>query len=198
MGVTFSRGRRLIRSKKRPISGCFFRMVSFMLENSALPGTNMGRTHCLVRVGFSQLYSRMPQKDISSSSFSRVSWSLPVSFRSSARVLGLRTPIFSATAACSSVSSRDRPQYSGSYLVSFCMPSFTGMRLVIILPSCKMISRGSSFSMKSGTNPARWSAMFYSPFFHSKTSCFSQAATASTPSPVLALMGKILAFGLRI
>ena len=61
MGVTASRGRRLMRSKNRPISGCSARIAAFMLVNSALPGTNMGSTYCLVWVGFSQLYSRMPR-----------------------------------------------------------------------------------------------------------------------------------------
>ena len=130
-------------------------MVSFMLENSALPGTNMGSTHCLVRVGFSQLYSIMPLKDISSKRPRSFSSSMPVSFTSSGKVLGLRTSIFTATSAISSVSSRERPQYSGSYLVSFWKPSFTGMRLVTILPNFKMISRGSSFSTHSGTKPAK-------------------------------------------
>ena len=31
-----------------------------MLRNSAEPGTSMGSTHCLARVGFSQLYSSSP------------------------------------------------------------------------------------------------------------------------------------------
>ena len=90
-----------------------------MLVNSALPGTNMGRTHCLVRVGFSQLYSRMPIKDISPRIFSSSSSLLPVSFTMSAMVLGFLTPIFRATSACSSVKRVARPQYSGSYLLSF-------------------------------------------------------------------------------
>ena len=42
IGVTFSNGRNVIRSKNMPNSGCFFMSSSFMLVYSALPGTNMG------------------------------------------------------------------------------------------------------------------------------------------------------------
>ena len=155
IGVIFSKGRRLIRSKNLPISGYFSKIVAFMLENSALPGTNIGSTYCFSCCGFSQLYSITPEKDISSKSFSRCSFLSPVSFTSSSSVFGLRTPILRATSAISSVKSRDNPQYSGSYFVNFLSPNLCKVRFVTIFPSFMMTSRSSSFSTKSGTKSAR-------------------------------------------
>ena len=47
-------------SKNLAITGCSSSWDWRMFMNSAEPGTSMGRTHCLVRVGFSQLYSSKP------------------------------------------------------------------------------------------------------------------------------------------
>ena len=80
---------------------------------------------------------------------------MPVSFTIWARVLGFRTPIFSATSTISSVSTPSSPQYSGSSTVVF-----RPMRLVIIAPSFSNFSRGGlsglgiwngSFSPSRGT-----------------------------------------------
>ncbi|CDF43637.1 unknown [Roseburia sp. CAG:182] len=65
IGVTFSSGSRDMRSKKRPSSGCSSSCFWFMLVNSALPGTNIGRTYCFSCFGFSQLYSKRPATLIS-------------------------------------------------------------------------------------------------------------------------------------
>ena len=86
---------------------------------------------------FSQLYSMMPSQDMSSSSFCSGWRSIFVSFISCSMVLGLRTPIFSATSTISSVITPSRPQYSGSSTVVF-----RPMRLVIMLPSFSRFSRG--------------------------------------------------------
>gem|GEM_PF-6412804 len=47
-------------SKNFATAGCSSIWLARMLRNSAEPGTSMGKTHCLVRVGFSQLYSSRP------------------------------------------------------------------------------------------------------------------------------------------
>ena len=119
MGVTRSRASKLMRSKNLPSSGCSSSCFAFMLVNSALPGTNRGRTYRFSWLGFlpsrfSQLYSMRPTMHISNSSFSRYSGSLPVSLAIWERVLGLRTSIFRATSAISSVTMPWRPQYSAS------------------------------------------------------------------------------------
>ena len=44
MGVIFSRGRKVIRSKKAATWGCSSIWLRRILKNSALPGTNWGRT----------------------------------------------------------------------------------------------------------------------------------------------------------
>lgn len=51
---------KVIRSKKAVTSGWSAICCLFMLKNSALPGTNMGRMYCFSRRGFSQLYSNRP------------------------------------------------------------------------------------------------------------------------------------------
>ena len=132
----------VIRSKKAATSGCSSIWLLRMFRNSALPGTNRGSTQRFSWLGFlpsrfSQLYSRRPSQDISSSSFSRGSRSILVSFIIWPMVLGLRTPIFSATSTISSVSTPSRPQYSGSSTVVF-----RPMRLVIMVPSFSRFSRG--------------------------------------------------------
>ena len=137
IGVIFSSGRRLMRSKNLPISGCSSRTVEFILVNSALPGTNIGSTYCFSCSGFSQLYSNNPLKDICSSCFSSSFSSMPVILTICLRVLGLRTPIFKAISACSSVHIGASPQYSGLSAVSFSKPNFIGTLSVIILPSLK-------------------------------------------------------------
>ena len=63
--VTCSSGRKAILSKNRPSSGFSSRSFSFMLLNSPIPGTNIGRTYLFFPSGFfpsrfSQLYSRSP------------------------------------------------------------------------------------------------------------------------------------------
>ncbi len=141
-GVTCSRGSLDICSKNNVTSGCASMMLLFMLKNSAEPGTYMGRRYCFSWAGFSQLYSRIPFTDISWSFGSNSFSGMPVSFAISGRVLGLRTPNFSAISASSSVSTPASPQYSGSSLVIFLMPSFWGILSVIIFPSFKMLSRG--------------------------------------------------------
>ena len=55
-----SSGRKVIRSKKAVTSGCSSIWCFCMLKNSALPGTNMGRTYCFSCRSFSQLYSKSP------------------------------------------------------------------------------------------------------------------------------------------
>ena len=135
IGVIFSNGRRLILSKKRPMSGCSSRTVEFILVNSALPGTNIGRTYCFSCCGFSQLYSKRPLKDICSSCFLSSFSSIPVICTICLSVLGLRTPIFNAILACSSVHIGASPQYSGLSAVNFSKPSLIGTLSVIILPS---------------------------------------------------------------
>ena len=57
MAVMCSSGRNVIRSKKVVTSGWSAICLLFMLKNSALPGTNIGRMYCFSRRGFSQLYS---------------------------------------------------------------------------------------------------------------------------------------------
>ena len=101
MGVIFSRGRKVIRSKKAATWGCSSIWLRRILKNSALPGTNWGRTYRFSWLGFfpsrfSQLYSIRPTQAMSSSSFCRGSRSSLVSFISCPMVLGLRTPIFRA------------------------------------------------------------------------------------------------------
>ena len=145
MGVIFSRGRKVIRSKKAATSGCSSICSMRMLKNSALPGTNWGRIQRFSCLGFfpsrfSQLYSSRPMRLMSASSFSSFSVSRPVSFWSWTKVLGFRTPIFRATSAISSVTSPARPQYSGSFPVT--PPSLAGTRSVIIRPSLTIFSRG--------------------------------------------------------
>ena len=149
-GVIFSSGRRDICSKKVPISGLESRMFAFMLKNSAHPGTYIGNTYCFSCFGFSQLYSRRPFLDISSSSASHFFSSRPESFTISASVFGFLTPSFTASSASSSVSTPASPQYSGSFLVIFFNPSFCGIRSVIFLPSFAIGSRNGSFG--SGVN----------------------------------------------
>ena len=142
IGVIFSRGSMVMRSKNAATSGCASIWLRRIFKNSALPGTNRGRMYRFSWFGFlpsrfSQLYSMRPSQAISSSSFCRGSRSIFASFISCSRVLGLRTPIFSATSAISSVTSASSPQYSGSSAVAF-----RPMRLVIMLPSFRIFSRG--------------------------------------------------------
>ena len=85
MGVIFSRGRKVMRSKKAATSGCSSIWARRMLKNSALPGTNMGSTYRFSWLGFlpsrfSQWYSMRPMRLISSSTFCSLSGSMPVSF----------------------------------------------------------------------------------------------------------------------
>ena len=141
-GVTCSRGSLDICSKNRLTSGCSATTCLFILKNSAQPGTNIGSTYCFSCRSFSQLYSKMPLTDISISLGSNSSFESPVSFTISSKVFGLRTPIFKAISASSSVSTPASPQYSGSSWVIFLMPSFWGILSVIIFPSFKMLSRG--------------------------------------------------------
>ena len=93
MGVIFSRGIKVIRSKKAVTSGWASILSRFMLKNSALPGTNRGRNHRFSWLGLgflgsksSQLYSSRPMRLISSSSFCSSAAPSPVSFRSSWKV----------------------------------------------------------------------------------------------------------------
>lgn len=60
IGVAFARAPLEACSKNFATAGCSSIWDWRMLRNSAEPGTSMGRTHCLVRVGFSQLYSSRP------------------------------------------------------------------------------------------------------------------------------------------
>ena len=159
IGVTFSSGRRLILSKKRPTSGCASNICWFIFPNSALPGTNIGSTYCFSCFGFSQLYSMTPLTAICCNNSSKCVLSIPVSFTISSNVLGLRTPIFKATSAISSVHIADKPQYSGSYFVIFFIPSFCGTRSVIILASFTIASLSTSFSINSGTKFPNGSAI---------------------------------------
>ena len=69
----------------------------------------MGSTYCLVRLGFSQLYSNRPMLLISCSSGSKYFLLLPVAFATWSRVMGLRTFIFSAISAISSVTTQAKP-----------------------------------------------------------------------------------------
>ena len=144
MGVIFSSGKKVIRSKNAATSGFWSIWLFRIFRNSALPGTNSGRIQRFSWFGFlpsrfSQLYSTMPSHAISVSSFSSGSRSILVSFISCSVVLGLRTPIFSATSTISSVITLARPQYSGSSAVAF-----SPMRLVIMLPNLRRFSRGCS------------------------------------------------------
>ena len=136
--VSPSSGIRLIRSKNLPISGCSSKTASFILANSALPGTNIGSTYCFSCFGFSQLYSITPLKAILLRSSSRYFSSIPVILTSSGSVFGLRTPIFNATSAISSVQIAASPQYSGSSAVSFSNPSFIAALSVTIFPSLRI------------------------------------------------------------
>ena len=159
IGVTFSSGRRLILSKKRPTSGCSSNIWRFIFPNSALPGTNIGSTYCFSCCGFSQLYSITPFTAICCKTSSKCFFSMPVSFTIWSNVFGLRTPIFSAISAISSVHIADNPQYSGSYFVIFFIPSFCGTRSVIILASFTIASLSTSFSINSGTKFPNGSAI---------------------------------------
>ena len=150
MAVMCSSGKNVIRSKKAVTSGWSAICCLFMLKNSALPGTNIGRMYCFSRRGFSQLYSSSPTTAICCKSGSRVSTGWPVALTSSGRVMGLRTFIFKATSAISSVTMDARPQYSGSSFVR--MPFLAGMRSVIIWPSLAIFSRyGSSLGISKGS-----------------------------------------------
>ena len=128
MGVIFSSGSIVIRSKNAATSGCSSIWLLRMFRNSALPGTNSGSTQRFSCLGFlpsrfSQLYSMMPVHAISVRSFSSGSRSILVSFISCSVVLGLRTPILSATSTISSVITPARPQYSGSSAVALRLES---------------------------------------------------------------------------
>ena len=84
IGVTFSSGRNVMRSKNAATSGCSSICDWRMLTNSALPGTNCGSVQRFSWFGFfpsrfSQLYSTRPMYAISVSSFSSSSSLLPVS-----------------------------------------------------------------------------------------------------------------------
>ena len=150
MAVMCSSGRNVIRSKKAVTSGWSAICCLFMLKNSALPGTNIGRMYCFSRRGFSQLYSSRPTTAICCKSGSNSPAGLPVALTSSGRVMGLRTFIFKATSAISSVTMDARPQYSGSSFVR--MPFLAGMRSVIIWPSLAIFSRyGSSLGISKGS-----------------------------------------------
>ena len=149
-GVIFSSGNRDICSKNIPISGLDARILEFILKNSAHPGTYIGNTYCFSWVAFSQLYSSIPLRDISSRSASHFISSIPESFTISGSVLGFLTPSLKANSASSSVSTPASPQYSGSFFVIFFKPSFWGIRSVIFLPSFAIGSRKGSF--KSGVN----------------------------------------------
>ena len=144
MGVIFSSGSIVMRSKNAATSGCSSIWLLRMFRNSALPGTNSGSTQRFSCLGFlpsrfSQLYSMMPVHAISVRSFSSGSRSILVSFINCSVVLGLRTPILSATSTISSVITPARPQYSGSSAVAL-----RPMRFVIMLPSLRTFSRGAS------------------------------------------------------
>ena len=143
IGVTFSSGRNVMRSKNAATSGCSSICDWRMLTNSALPGTNCGSVQRFSWFGFfpsrfSQLYSTRPMYAISVSSFSSSSSLLPVIAAICAVVFGLRTFILSATSAISSVTTPASPQYSGS------LPVTLPMRSVIIAPSLRIFSLGSS------------------------------------------------------
>ena len=113
-----------------------------MLENSPLPGTNMGTRYCFSWAGFSQLYSKTPAQAMRSSLGSSSFSGMPVRFAISGRVLGMRMPPnFRAISASSSEIIRASAQYSGSVRSIFFRPSFWGMRSVIILPSFAIGSR---------------------------------------------------------
>ena len=172
MGVIFSRGRKVIRSKKAATWGCSSIWLRRMLKNSALPGTNWGRTYRFSWLGFfpsrfSQLYSIRPTQAMSSSSFCKGSRSSLVSFISCPMVLGLRTPIFRATSAISSVTRSARPQYSGSLPLT--PLSLAGTRSVIMATSFAILGRGSSttgmvkgsFSCSRGNAVGRSPLMFF-------------------------------------
>lgn len=75
---------------------------------------------------------------------------MPVALTSSGRVMGLRTFIFKATSAISSVTMDARPQCSGASFVR--MPFLAGMRSVIIWPSLAIFSRyDSSLGISKGS-----------------------------------------------
>ena len=93
---------------------------------------------CFSCFGFSQLYSITPLKAILLRSSSRYFSSIPVILTSSGSVFGLRTPIFNATSAISSVQIAASPQYSGSSAVSFSNPSFIAALSVTIFPSLRI------------------------------------------------------------
>ena len=113
-----------------------------MLENSPLPGTNMGTRYCFSCCGFSQLYSSTPAQDMRSSFGSSSASGMPVICAICFSVFGLRMPPnLSAISASSSEIISASAQYSGSVRSIFLMPSFCGMRSVIILPSFAMGSR---------------------------------------------------------
>ena len=78
MAVMCSSGRNVIRSKKAVTSGWSAICCLFMLKNSALPGTNIGRMYCFSRWGFSQLYSSRPTTAICCKSGSSSPAGLPV------------------------------------------------------------------------------------------------------------------------
>ena len=147
IGVTFSSGSLDIFSKKSAISVCFSTCSLFITMNSALPGTYIGRMYCFSCCGFSQLYSMIPTTAISCSSFSNSASGFLVFFASFGRVIGLRTSMHSATSAISSVTTPARPQYSGSFTVSFSIPSLYGIRSVIFFPSFKISSLSSAITV---------------------------------------------------
>ena len=212
MAVICSSGKKVIRSKNAVTSGCSAICCLFMLKNSALPGTNIGSTYCFSRRGFSQLYSSKPTQDILYKSGSSSSAVLPVAFTISGRVIGLRTFIFKATSAISSVTMLARPQYSGSSAVRGRF--LAGMRSVIICPSFTIFSRSTaSFGISKGSLLSSSGnavgllipcSFIRSPFICSVYAChwltcsFSQAVHSSMPSPVRAQMGMTFACGLRI
>ena len=133
MGVTFSSGSLDIFSKKSAMIGCSCVCFSFIIMNSAHPGTNIGRTYCLCRSAFSQLYSIIPITDISSKSCCTLSLSLPLFFAISSSVIGFLTFMERQTSAISSVSTSASPQYSGSSTVTL-----WPIRSVIICPSFRI------------------------------------------------------------
>ncbi len=108
--VTLVSGRKAMRSKKLPSSGCSSSCFWFMSVNSAQPGTYMGRMYCFWCSGFSQLYSRMPLTDMESRSSWTLDSGMPEALTSSGRVTGLRIFIKAVSSASSLVMMEARPQ----------------------------------------------------------------------------------------
>ena len=115
IGVTSSSGIWVIRLKNVARFGCCAVSSSFIIMNSALPGTKIGTLYCLCRSAFSRFISSTPTQQRWSTIFCVSSMVMLFIFASCGMSYGFLVFLkFRRKRASSFVSTSSRAQYSGS------------------------------------------------------------------------------------